>query len=163
MIDLNAKIPGAPNFRYGEFTKSSTAIRHGINNIPESRDQWRNIEILARNVLQPIREEFGRLRILSGYRSRELNTLIKGSSTSNHCFGYAADIEPLEQDITLLDVLIFIHDKLGYRELIAEYFPNGWIHVAYRKGENTKQLKLKDDSHHYARVSKNYIIDLYKD
>jgi hypothetical protein len=57
MRNLNSKIPGAPNFKYREFIKSDTAIRKGIDNIPID-EHWENIEKLAVNILQPLREIF---------------------------------------------------------------------------------------------------------
>lgn len=160
MRDLNSKIPGAPNFKYKEFIKSNTATRLGINNIPSSH-QWKNIEELAINVLQPIREKFGRIRISSGFRSKQLNKMIGGSTSSNHCKGQAADIEPLENGITLIDILEFIVQQLKFRNVILEYPPNGWIHVDYRKDNNVKRIKLKDKLHNYVQTSLNDIKDLY--
>lgn len=161
MINLNDKIPGAPNFKYKEFIKSNTAIRLGIKNEPND-EQWHCIEVLAREILQPIREKFGRLRITSGFRSVELCEAVGSNKYSNHARGQAADIEPLVEGVTLFDVLEYIHNELEYRELIAEYFPDGWVHTAYREGANVKDLKLKDEKHHYSRVSIEYIRDLYK-
>lgn len=158
--DLNAKIPGAPNFQYKEFVKSDTATRRGIPNIP-TEEEWVRIEELAVNVLQPIREKFGRLRITSGFRSVELCEAIGSSSTSNHARGQAADIEPINPNITMMEVLEWIHGNLEYRELIAEYFPDGWIHVAYRREGNAKTLKLKDATHHFDRVPLGYIKGIY--
>lgn len=160
MQNITDKIPGAPNFTYREFIKSQTALRKGIRNVP-TIEQWENVEKLAKNILQPIRTNFGRIRITSGFRSVELCEAIGSSSTSNHAKGQAADIEPVDTSIKLFDILEWIHDNLVYRELIAEYFPRGWIHVAFRDGANTKVLKLKDSNHHYSRVSIDYIRNLY--
>ncbi len=160
-IDLNSIIPGAPNFKYREFIKSDVAIRKGISNIPTNKNQWRNIEILARNILQPVRTKFGPIRITSGFRSAELNKAINGNIKSNHCIGQAADIEPLKNGIAPLDILCWIHYNLGYRELIAEYLPEGWVHVAYRRGDNNKQLKIKDKKHNFNRGDIKQIKNLY--
>ena len=163
MRNLYDKIPGAPNFRYKEFVKSMTALRYGINNIPPDEKTWRNIESLAVNVLQPIRNEFGGIRILSGYRSPKLNIKIGGSPTSNHCRGEAADIEPLNPEVTLLDIFNYINNYLKFRWVICEYFPTGWIHVDYREIDNIKGIKLKDEIHNYKIVNSEYINNLYKD
>jgi zinc D-Ala-D-Ala carboxypeptidase len=158
--NLNAKIIGAPNFKYGEFTKSSTAMRHGIKNEP-TEDQWRCIELVASKILQPIRENFGPIRITSGFRTVELCLKVGSSITSNHAQGQAVDFEPLRDNVSLLQILTFIHDNLDYRELIAEYFPGGWVHCAYRKGGNSKILKLKDDNHSYVGVDISLIKKIY--
>lgn len=159
MRDLNSKIPGAPNFRYREFIRSQTASRLDIENIP-SAEQWANLERLAVRVLQPVRNRFGAIRITSGYRSEQLNVEIGGSPYSNHCRGEAADFEP-GFSVKLIDVISFIHDNLEFRNLIAEYFPWGWIHVDYREGSNIKRLKLKDSEHNYKEVSIDYLRRLY--
>lgn len=148
------------NFQYKEFTKSNTALRKGIANIPNN-DQWESVERLTLNILQPVREKFGRMRITSGFRSPELCIAVGSSRSSNHCRGEAADFEPLRNNVTLYQVLAWIYRNLEFRELIAEYFPDGWIHVAYREGANEKILKLKDQNHNYSRVDLSYIQKIY--
>ena len=101
-------------------------------------EQWQNLEKLAVNILQPVRKEFGPIRISSGFRSAKLNKAVKGSSSSNHCRGQAADIEPVKEKVSLLDIGGWIAENLEFRELIFEYMPNGWIHVAYRENFNDK-------------------------
>ena len=149
------------NFKWYEFFKSSTALRHDMNNYTNDKDVLKNIEMLTTNILQPLRDVFGPIKITSGYRSPLLNTLIKGSPTSNHCYGYAADIEPWDDSIKLIDIIEYIHGNFQYRELIAEYFPEGWVHVAYRDKANNRQLKLKDQDHHYTPIGIYELIELY--
>ncbi len=158
--NINDSIPGAPDFRYGEFVKSLTALRKGIDNTPQDW-HWQNIERLATNILQPVRNQFGPIRITSGYRSVELCEAIGSKATSNHARGEASDIEPISIDISLYSILEWIHTNLEYRELIAEYFPDGWVHVAYREGDNNRQLKLKDNEHNFSRVELETITELY--
>jgi hypothetical protein len=158
--DLNSVIKGAPNFTYGEFIKSDTAKRLHIENIP-NENEWFNIELLATQVLQPIRQKFGKLRITSGFRCLELNTAIGSSKSSSHVKGEAADFEPIEENILFLDIIEFIYTKLEFRELILEYGLDGWIHVSYRKNANLKKLKLKDKNHNYALVNLDYLHKIY--
>jgi len=153
--DLNKKLPMAPNFRYKEFVKSNTAMRLGIRNIP-------NVERVAGNIIQPVREMFGPMRITSGFRSVELCRAIGSSSRSNHTRGEALDFEPINSSVRLIDILKWIHTNLDYRELIAEYFPNGWVHAAYRLNKNVRKLKLKDNTHSYEVVSMPYILNIYE-
>ena len=160
MVNLNDKIPGAPNFRYKEFVRSDTALRLGIPNEP-SDVQWTSIERLAVNVLQPIRNEFGSLRITSGFRSVELCEAIGSSSSSNHARGEASDIEPVDFDIRMIDMVEFIYNNLDFRTIIMEYFPDGWIHVDYREGGNLKRLKLKDANHNYTDVTLEEALSIY--
>jgi zinc D-Ala-D-Ala carboxypeptidase len=160
MRNLNAKLPDAGSFRYKEFVRSQTALRRGIKNEP-TEEQWQCIELLAKEVVQPIRNEFGRIRITSGFRSVELCEAVGSNKNSNHARGQAADIEPIGSDVKLIDIMEFICNELEYRAVIAEYFPGGWIHVAYREGGNVKRLKLKDKKHNYENVSLNYLKSLY--
>lgn len=161
MINLYSKIPNAKNFTYKELIKSDTALRLGIDNIPPT-NIWRSIELLAANCLQPIREKFGPIKINSGYRSIPLCLAVGSSIYSNHTRGEAADLEPFYSDIKLIDVLNWIYDNLEFRELIAEYFPMGWIHISFRENGNDKILKLKDKNHNYERVNMDYINNLYR-
>jgi len=158
--DLNKKLPMAPNFKYREFVKSDTAMRLGIRNIPNEQ-QWQSIERVAGNIIQPVREKFGMIRITSGFRSVELCQAIGSSPKSNHTRGEALDFEPVSSNIRLVDIIKWIHTNLDYRELIAEYFPGGWVHAAYRLNKNVRKLKLKDKRHSYASVSMPYILNIY--
>lgn len=148
------------NFTYNELIKSDTAKRLGIKNEPNDI-QWKALEALTINVLQPIRNKFGLIRVTSGFRSPELCLKINSNVNSNHTRGEAADIEPVDGRIKLFRIIEWIHDNLDYRELIAEFFPDGWIHVAYRNGGNNRTLKLKDNDHNYKVVTLDYIRKLY--
>lgn len=138
-------IPGATNFTYEELLHSDTAVREGIQNIPDDPDVWDNMEYLAQTILQPVRDKFGPIRVTSGYRSAALNKVIPGSSaTSHHCSGSAADIEPVRKDVSLRDIFSFIATELPFTELIAENLPDGWVHVALVRGrEEARAVKYK--------------------
>lgn len=154
-IEIDDKIT---NFQYIEFVRSNTAKRYNISNIP-GENHWQNIEYLVEKILQPLRDKFGRIRITSGYRSEELNTLVKGSLSSFHCHGMAADIIPLKDKITNLNIIEYIYNNFDFTELIYEYPPNGWVHVGISKGrEKERKLKLKDANHDYEIVTLSYIL-----
>lgn len=159
---LTNKIPGAPNFTYGELIKSDTAIRLGIVNMP-NEVQWANLELVAQRILQPVRNEFGRIRVTSAFRCPELCLAIGSTARSTHTFGWAADFEPSNPDISLFSVLEWIYHNLEFDTLIAEYFPEGWIHCTHSSDPNMKRhrLKLKDPSHNYDLVSIGNLRRLY--
>lgn len=145
MLNLDAAIDGAPNFRIKEIVHSSTALAYGVDNTP-TMQELNNAMYLARNVLQPIRDHFGKpIRVNSWYRNAQVNKLVGGSPTSFHRFGMAADIEFLHvNDGELIDIFEFVYNELPFTELVAEELPNGWIHVALAKGrEDEKQTKYK--------------------
>lgn len=164
MRDINSYIKledgSDSSFTFREFITSQEAERRGIKLLP-TEEQWTNIENLVREVLQPIRNKFGALRINSGFRSVELSNAIGSSTTSNHNYGFAADIEPYNPNIKLIEIINFIHKELDYSELIAEYFPTGWVHVAYNKVKKTKDIKLKDKTHNYSVVSLDELNKIY--
>ena len=147
------------NFNLSEFTKSNTASRLGLSNIPTS-DHVANLRILCDNVLQPLREGLGHsVNVSSGYRGEQLNGAIGGSKTSDHCFGKAADLdndkyngfsESRKFDNTA--IFHYIKHNLDFDQLIWEFGDSmrpAWVHVSFRsKGDNRKQVlkAYKDDN-----------------
>ena len=55
------------NFSLQELIKSDTAIRMGINNNP-SAEQVEKLKALCENILQPVRDHFGRVKVTSCFR-----------------------------------------------------------------------------------------------
>ena len=125
------------NFPHQELTFSQTAVRAGIRNQP-AEWQWEILEGLAKDVLQPARNELGPIRITSGYRSPALNRRVGGSGKSDHMIlerpkaplkrPCAADISPAG-NFLLLDLFGYIHDNLPWARLIWEF--GRWVHVSY--------------------------------
>lgn len=147
------------NFQYWEFVSSDKAVRLSIKNIP-TEQEWQNIETLVKEVLQPLRDKLGKpITINSGFRCKELNDAVQSSDTSFHRLGCAADID--SDTIPLMDILDAAYDGSKWTEIIAEYFPHGWVHVAYKAGDSRKMLKLKDAKHNFKKVSKEYLDNLY--
>ena len=124
------------NFTLSELTKSDTAIRKGINNNP-SAEQIEKLKLLCENILQPVRDHFGRVKITSGFRSVELCLAINSSANSQHARAEAADFEcPGVDNAELAD---WIKRERPYDQLILEFYtpgePNsGWIHCSYTEG-----------------------------
>jgi zinc D-Ala-D-Ala carboxypeptidase len=129
------------NFSLAEMIKSSTAIRKGIDNTPDEV-VTANLQALVDNVLQVVRDNFGSVKVTSGYRSPLLNSSIGGSKTSHHCYGFAADFEVTGVDNK--ELAIWIRDNLQFTQLILEFYtegdPNsGWVHCSY----DAKDLKAQ--------------------
>jgi hypothetical protein len=124
------------NFSLLELTKSDTAIRRGIDNNPNA-DQIEKLKALCENILQPVRDHFGRVKVTSGFRSVELCLAIGSSQNSQHARAEAADFEcPGVDNAELAD---WIHKNLPYDQLILEFYtpgePNsGWIHCSWIEG-----------------------------
>jgi hypothetical protein len=130
------------SFNLIEFTSSETASRRGIDNTP-SIAVIENLRLLCENVLQPLRDKYGKsINITSGYRSPKLNKAIGGSTTSQHCFGQAADIQVDKKDyLKVWEIL----KTLPFDQIIFEFgteLAPDWIHVSFVEGKNRGQ-KLK--------------------
>ncbi len=130
------------NFTVEEYIKSQAADRLGINNIPSAL-HLDSAKILFERVVQRVRDHFGPTIINSGYRSPALNSVVGGSSTSQHSTGQAVDIEVPGKSNQ--EVAIWIRDNLEFDQLILEGFKpgqpdSGWVHVSYVNGKNRKQV-----------------------
>lgn len=80
------------NFTLEELCHSNTAVAKGLENIPNA-SQVENLKSLAINLLQPVRDLYGKPMIInSGFRSPEVNKAVNGSPTSDHMNGKAADV-----------------------------------------------------------------------
>jgi hypothetical protein len=129
-----------------EVSRSETAKRKGINNTP-SGEHLENFKKLAENIFEPIREHFGvPIHISSGYRSKELNAAIGGSSSSQHCSAEAIDIDMdgSPNGVTNKMVFDFIKDNLNFDQMIWEFGNDSnpdWVHVSYEStGKQRKQI-----------------------
>jgi hypothetical protein len=117
-----------------EIIRSESAKRNGISNMP-TPEHIENLKALAEKIFEPIRNHFKvPIRVSSGYRSKELNAKVGGSKSSDHCFGYAIDLDADGTSITNNEIFYFIKDNLNFKQLIFEFPVNGqasWVHVSY--------------------------------
>ena len=131
------------NFTLSEMTKSETALRHGMDNTP-SNSEIENLRALCENVLQPVRDHYGKgVKVNSGYRHPLVNSKVGGSTTSDHCKGFAADIEI--PGVANADLAQWIADNCEFRQLILEFYTvgvpdSGWVHVSFNPADNKKQV-----------------------
>ena len=146
------------NFTLKELTRSSTALRLGIDNEP-SKEGILKLTLLATSLLQPLRNVVGSLRITSGYRSPQLSEAIGSSSNSQHCRYEAVDMQFVKRgkmdNIKIYDALIDL--DLDYDQCILE-FGNAtehidptepdWIHLSWKVVDNRKQtlVAYKDEN-----------------
>ena len=141
------------NLALAEVTRSETAKRKGISNMP-TPEHLENFKKLAENVFQPIREHFGvPIHISSGYRSAALNKAIGGAGktvngvyipASQHCTGEAIDIDMDGTTVTNASIFNYIKDNLEFDQLIWEFGTDtnpDWVHVSYEStGKQRKQI-----------------------
>lgn len=129
-------------FTISELTKSTTAKMYGIDNQP-SPEVVDNLEVLINECLDNIRELWNRpIFINSGYRCKELNDKVKGSKTSDHLKGMAADITVGSKEANERLFNLILKSGIKFTQLINES-DYTWIHISYNKNNlKTQVLKI---------------------
>jgi putative chitinase len=132
------------HFVLKEFTKSDTATRKRISNIP-GPEHFANLKKVCEKILEPVRKHFNRpVRINSGYRSPALNAAVGGSNKSQHCNGQAVDFEI--DGLPNPQLAQWVANNCEFDQIILEFYdpkegPNsGWVHASYAEGKNRKQI-----------------------
>lgn len=135
----------SPHFTVGEFFRSGTAIRLGIDNNPDAHpgegistaEVVENLRALCTEVLEPLRRRVGRVIVTSGYRCQGLNKAVGGVWNSQHLKGEAADIF-VPDTATAMRYGHILERHSAVQQLLLE--PMGiqqkrWIHVGFRRSE----------------------------
>lgn len=128
-------------FTINELCKSSTAAKKGIANVP-SAEERANLEALVANVLDPLREAWGKpIVVNSGFRCERLNNAVGGAAGSQHKTGEAADIEAVTRDPAENRRLFELIRKLGlpFDQLINEFGYN-WVHISFSRSRRRGQV-----------------------
>lgn len=152
------------NFTVEEIQYSETAERHNIDNIVPT-EAYGVMTMLFRDIMQPLRERIGPIRITSGYRCHTLNTRVGGSKFSQHMYssarGAACDFVHLNGDYSTSDMVNMILEmKLPFDQMILEYPSSrkgGWVHVStagVNRG-NRYELKVKERGHKYKIIGRD--------
>ena len=146
MIDYPTNI--SDNITFAEATRSATAVKHGLPNLPD-QEQLENMIYVAENVFEPLRKAVAHdkpIIVSSFFRHHKVNSKIKGASkTSDHPHGCALDLKKARNaDYTNADIFRYILKHLDFDQLIWEYGTTTeprWVHVSLRKhGPNRKQV-----------------------
>ena len=116
-----------------------------IGSVPE------NIKALVEDVLDPLREKYGKpIRVNSGYRCPNHNLKVGGAKGSQHLKGEAADIAPLSGDASELTKLVEIIKANGKFDQLIIY--PSFVHVSWKRlGPNRKQT-LRKVSNGYQKI-----------
>ena len=139
------------NFSLAEMTKSQTALRKGIDNIPD-QTSIDNMAKLCTEILQPVRDHYGIPFTPSpGDRRPEL-CIAGGSNIKSHpAKGQAADFEV--PGISNMELAEFIIETLPFDQLILECFTGGntgWVHCSYVH-EPRKEVLTYDRANGYRK------------
>ena len=109
-----------------------------------------NIEALVENVLDPLRERYGKpIVVNSGYRCAKHNKEVGGVPNSQHMKGEAADIRPADaNDLTRLRQIILANGK--YDQLII--YPS-FLHVSWKRVGQNRRMVLEKTANGYRRIA----------
>ena len=137
------------NFTLKELTRSNTALRLGINNEP-SKEGIYKLTLLATQILQPLRDSLGALRVTSGYRSPELCVALGSKISSQHAKYEAIDLQYFKRgrmdNIKIYQALKEL--ALPFDQVILEFGDAteyidpenpAWIHISYTLNDNRCQ------------------------
>ena len=147
------------NFRYftiGELTESATARKYNIKNVP-GITELNNLISLVENLLDPLRELLGKpIYVSSGYRSKKLNDIVKGSKTSAHVKGLAADIHTKGNNLELA----YLAKDLPFDQcIIYDKLENpSWIHIGYASNPRHQYLFCPDRKR-YIPLSEKQVVE----
>lgn len=130
-------------FTLEELLRSNVALAYKIENLPS----WTVIENLNELglMLDKIRAKFGKpINITSGYRGEKLNTKVKGSKTSDHKLGKAADCTCYDNKLLFDTIKAMIDDgEIEVGQLIWEYGTKSkpdWIHVSTPSAKHKNEV-----------------------
>lgn len=136
------------NFTLAELCNSAAAKRFGISNNPDDK-VIKNLELLAKNILQPIRDHFEKpIHVVSGYRSPGLNKKVGGAANSQHLTGQAVDIDNDNTSISNAEIFNYIKENLKFDQLIWEFGNDespDWVHVSYSTKPRKQILRAYKD------------------
>lgn len=127
----------SPHFTYEELIHTT----YNVDNTPTPQAAA-CLGVLVSKLLEPARISFGHpITISSGFRSPELNDLVKGAKNSQHLTGCAADLQ-VSSKYNLRD-LFDILSTMDFDQLLYEHNSKGtqWIHISYNPdGSNRHYL-----------------------
>ena len=140
------------NFTLEEMTKSATANKLGISNIPDV-EGIKKLKELCTKILQPIRDKYGHpIIVTSGYRCKKVNEAVGGAKNSQHMFAEAADIK-CDDNNYLYDLIIdMIEDNNITVGQLIKYTSKTdkrknpailWIHVSLPGKHKNQLLHIK--------------------
>jgi hypothetical protein len=128
----------ARDFTFGEFLRSETAVRRGLDNTPSAEALANILHVLAPG-MQRIRDQLeAPVQITSAYRSPAVNAAVAGSRNSQHMLGLAADfVAPgFGSPRAVAKHLQALMPELRIDQLI---FEGTWVHVSFSAKEPRSQ------------------------
>lgn len=121
-------------FTVKELTKSATADKYKINNIPYGIEEA-CLKKLVIWVLDPLREAWGKpIQLTCAYRRKEVNAKVGGHPNSHHTYGCAADIICIQKDQDRMMQILMANPNV---DLCQNYPDRNFIHVNIARPRET--------------------------
>jgi hypothetical protein len=115
------------HFTYKEMISSETGERLNLDNTPPG-DILANLRTTA-IAMETVRALLGHpIRVLSGYRSGEVNKAVGGASGSQHMVGQAVDFVCPSFGSPYEVAMQIANSDIQYDQLISE---PGWVHISF--------------------------------
>lgn len=120
-----------------------------------------NLQALATQVLDPIREHYPNVIVTSGFRTPSHSKAVN----SQHEFGKAADLQFTGVPKNgYLEIAQWIRDNLGFDQLLLEFKSyasgNPWIHVSYTTDTLRADVKTMYNDRAYPNSGARVLVDL---
>ena len=118
------------HFSYNEMTRSTWAETHRVDNTPDAL-QLSALINLCHVLLEPLRRQFGPIRINSAFRSEAVNTGVHGVGASKHLTGEAVDIRIPDLETGRAYYRFILHN-VDFDQLLFEHRRVGamWLHCS---------------------------------
>lgn len=135
-------------FSIEELCRSEKAKSLGIVNNP-GEEQKENLVALIQNVLDPVRELYGKpIIVSSGFRGAKLNSKVGGETNSQHKKGEAADLVVSagakgNYEIGKLIVNHTDFDQVIFEDTSSRNMLPSWIHVSYKRNGGNRHMILR--------------------
>ena len=145
-------------FTIKEMIASDTAKKQGIDNTP-SEAVKANLQSLITNVLNPVREVYGKpINVSSGYRCPALNKAVGGVDNSQHVEGRAADLVPANSKGSLSEIFAACIAVGTFDQVIIEQNKKGskWVHVSYDPTKNRRDIMGYVEGKGYTHIESNW-------
>ncbi len=137
------------NFSLKDFVFDSEANRYGINNMPDD-PIIKNLKICAEG-MESLQEILGKsLKIVSAYRSPQLNMRKEGAVGSSHTTGWAVDFKIADAVTDPEAIIVQIQNSnLSYDKIVAEH---DHVHISFKPTHRGLAMKVNKEKEEFEYI-----------
>ncbi len=135
------------HFSLDEMTRTATGLPNDPPDVAVAR-----LRDLCASILEPVRAEWGPVRVDSGFRCPEVNRAVGGVAGSQHVSGEAADIDVPGADLDGVYHWIVRHSGIAFGQCINERRGSShWVHISLPRTDGKPNREaLVYDGHGYS-------------